>query len=155
MKNALKIKQFEKLSAVRLLDFFKTSVHRERKLFFKVLSTLVLQQNCICRLYSEEVKALQQLATQAFKEKIRPCYYSFRNQSHPTQKPRENPYSHSELQGTNKSKFPYLTQTNNKKIKFKSVQLKEEHAGKNLICWLVSTQNPESLNYSCSLCSEI
>lgn len=54
MKNALKIKQFEKLSAVRLLDFFKTSVHRERKLFFKVLSTLVLQQNCICRLYSEK-----------------------------------------------------------------------------------------------------
>lgn len=37
----------------------------------------------------------------------------------------------------------------------KSVELKEEQAGGNFICWLVSTQNHEGLNYSHILCSEI
>lgn len=129
MKNALKIKQFEKLSAVRLLDFFKTGVHREET-FFKVLSTLVLQQNCICRLYSEEVKALQQLATEAFKEKIRPCYYSFRNQSHPMQKPRENPYSHSEHKEPTWVSFPISHRQTIKKLSLNQCSWKKNMQGK-------------------------
>lgn len=68
MQNDLRAKQLEKLSALGLPDFFKTGAHRERKLFFKVVSTPDLQQNCVCRPHLEEVKALQQLATQAFKD---------------------------------------------------------------------------------------
>lgn len=56
-------------------------------------------------------------------------------------KPRKELPSYSELQGTNQSKFPYLTQTNNNNIKCKSVELKEAHAVENIICWLVSTQH--------------
>lgn len=57
------------------------------------------------------------------------------------QKERKDLPSHSKLQGTNQRKFLYLTQTNNNNIKCKSVELKEEHAVENIICWLVSTQN--------------
>jgi len=67
----------------RMVRFFQEKWTQREVTFFKVVSILALQQNCICRLHSEEAKA-----TQAFEEKIRPCCYSFRNQCHPIQKPK-------------------------------------------------------------------